>query len=74
VIALDCLLIETLVGFITGQPRKGPDSFLTGKLTNGELQFNLRRRKHNFFARMCVYDSYGAEVAKDDSPRTEVFG
>jgi len=39
VIALDCLLIETLVGFITGQPSKSPDSFLTGKLTNGELQF-----------------------------------
>jgi hypothetical protein len=74
--------------------------------------FSLRRRKHNFFARMCetelsmtrrpeadglsvpagkefeattdglkntdvhlfVYDSSGAEVAKDDSPRTEVFG
>ena len=39
VIALDCLLIETMVGFMTGQPSKGPDSFLTGKLTEGCLHF-----------------------------------
>jgi hypothetical protein len=42
VIALDCLLIETLVGFITGRPSTGPegiDALLTGKLMEGGLQF-----------------------------------
>lgn len=39
VIALDCLLIETLVGFMTGQRSKGPDRFLTGELTKGKLRF-----------------------------------
>jgi hypothetical protein len=39
VIALDCLLIETLVGFITGQGSEGPDRLLTGELAKGEFQF-----------------------------------
>src|SRR5229473_3851293 len=34
VIALDCLLIETLVGFMTGKASEGPDAFLTGELTD----------------------------------------
>ena len=39
VVALDCLLIETLVGFMTGEPSRGPDSLLTGTLGNVGLQF-----------------------------------
>jgi len=35
VIALDCLLIETLVGFMTGEASKGPNAFLIGELTTG---------------------------------------
>src|SRR5438445_9317391 len=32
VVALDCLLIETLIGFMTGQPSEGPDALLTNKV------------------------------------------
>ncbi|MGB9074387.1 MAG: hypothetical protein WCC22_17245 [Terriglobales bacterium] len=39
VMALDCLLIETLVGFITGRPSKGPDALLEGQLTDCEFHF-----------------------------------
>src|ERR1700681_1899240 len=39
VIALDCLLIEALVGFLTGKSSGGPDHLLTGALTNGEFRF-----------------------------------
>lgn len=39
VVALDCLLIETLIGFMTGEPSKGPDALLTKKVGNDELKF-----------------------------------
>jgi len=43
VVALDCLLIETLVGFMTGKPSKGPDALLTGQLGSGEFQFTTEQ-------------------------------
>ncbi len=45
VVALDCLLIETLVGFMTGEPSKGPDSLLTGTLGNSGLQFTKEQAR-----------------------------
>jgi len=39
VVALDCLLIETLIGFMTGEPSRGPDALLTKKVGNDELKF-----------------------------------
>lgn len=39
VVALDCLLIETLIGFMTGEPSKGPDALLTGDVGNKEIKF-----------------------------------
>ena len=39
VVALDCLLIETLVGFMTGKPSSGPDLLLKGELGSRELRF-----------------------------------
>jgi hypothetical protein len=40
VVALDCLLLETLIGFMTGEPSKGPDALLTKKIGNGEFNFS----------------------------------
>jgi len=45
VVALDCLLIETLVGFMSGKPSKGPDALLTGKLGNSGLQFTTEQAR-----------------------------
>jgi hypothetical protein len=43
VVALDCLLIETLIGFMTGEPSEGPDALLTNKIGSGELKFTVEQ-------------------------------
>ena len=48
VVALDCLLIETLIGFMTGKPSEGPDSLLMGELTKGDLHFTPPEEAEGF--------------------------